>query len=446
MRIAFFDSSIAMQKHSNHLNTYMLAVLVGAIAGLLAAAFHRVLDFLAGLTLSLPAQLPYFSLPGSALSIPTWLPMICASGLSVCVALWLVRRFAPEAHGSGIPQAEVVLSGSTTIRWWRVIPVKFFGSIAAIAPGLLLGREGPTIHMGAACGEMVAGLRQREKHHRKPLIAAGVAAGLGAAFSAPLAGIMLVTEEMRDEFDYNHVSLMCVMLASCTAVMVSYGWLGQGLDLNLGLVGAAPIMELPLYALLGILAGALAVVYNRCLLFAVARFASLGKLHSYLAAAAVGVLIGALLWLAPDLVGAGEHLIERLVTSESTLMLLTGVLILRTVLSVLCYGTGVPGGIFAPLLALGALLGLLFSTGLAHVLPGLSSTPVMFTVAAMGALFAGTVRAPLTAIVLIIELTGAFEASLSIIITCTMASMAAEALSGKPIYSQLRQRGSSGQN
>jgi H+/Cl- antiporter ClcA len=115
-------------------------------------------------------------------------------------------------------------------------------------------------------------------------------------------------------------------------------------------------------------------------------------------------------------------------------------LILRMLLSVLCYGTGVAGGIFAPLLALGALLGLAFSTAVAAFLPDLFSTPTMFVIAAMGAMFAGTVRAPLTGIVLIVELTGAFDAGLTIIITCMTASLAAEALSGKPIYRQLKQR------
>ena len=272
---------------------------------------------------------------------------------------------------------------------------------------------------------------------------AGVAAGLGAAFNAPLAGIMLVTEEMRDEFDYNHLSLLCVMLASCTAVVVSYGWLGQGLDLNLGLVTAPPLTELPLYLLLGTMAGALAVLYNRGLLISVAWFASLGTLYTYLAGAGVGILIGSLLWISPDLVGGGERLIEQAATHPSPLLVLLAILMLRTVLSVLSYGTGVPGGIFAPLLALGALLGLVFSAGLTHLLPGLTSTPLMFTVAAMGALFAGTVRAPLTGIVLIIELTGAFDASLSIIITCAMATIVAGALSGTPIYSQLRKRDAS---
>jgi H+/Cl- antiporter ClcA len=428
------------QKRFVHLYIYLLAALVGALSGMFAAAFHSVLDFLAGQRFSMRTQLPDFTIPGLSVIIPAWLPVIIASGLLVCLSLWLVRRFAPEAHGSGIPQVETILSGKGTIRWRRVLPVKFFSSICAIAPGLILGREGPTIHMGAACGQAVADLSDTAGQHHKPLIAAGVAAGLGAAFNAPLAGIMLVTEEMREEFDYNHVSLLCVIIASCTAIVVSNSWLGQGLDLNLPAVGRAPLVELPLYLLLGLLAGGFAVLFNRCLLISVAWFENLGRLNTYLAAMGVGVLIGVLLWVLPDSVGGGEHLVERLVESKATLSALMAMLILRMLLSVLCYGTGVAGGIFAPLLALGALLGLAFSTAVAAFLPDLFSTPTMFVIAAMGAMFAGTVRAPLTGIVLIVELTGAFDAGLTIIITCMTASLAAEALSGKPIYRQLRQR------
>jgi H+/Cl- antiporter ClcA len=203
-------------------------------------------------------------------------------------------------------------------------------------------------------------------------------------------------------------------------------------------VALAPLAELPYYGMLGIIAGVFAVAFNRGLVSSVAWFSGLGQRYNYLAAALVGGLVGALLWLAPTLVGGGEHLVLQLGNEIPALPILLSILLLRLLLSILCYGTGVPGGIFAPLLALGALLGLVFSASLELFAADVVSTPAMFVVAAMGALFAGTVRAPLTAIVLIVELTGAFDASLSVIITCMAASLVAEALGGKPIYSELR--------
>jgi H+/Cl- antiporter ClcA len=425
-------------KPAIHLPLYLLAALVGALSGLLAGAFHFTLDRLIDLRVLARTELESMSLSPNALALPGWLLMAITSAMLVCFSLWLVRSFAPEAHGSGIPQVEGVLSGVGRIRWWRVLPVKFLGSICAMAPAMVLGREGPTIHMGAACGQMVAELGSRDKKQAKRLVAAGVAAGLAAAFNAPLAGIMLVTEEMREEFDYSHVSLMCVILASCVAIVVSSSWLGQGLELNMSSVALAPLAELPYYGMLGIIAGVFAVAFNRGLVSSVAWFSGLGQRYNYLAAALVGGLVGALLWLAPTLVGGGEHLVLQLGNEIPALPILLSILLLRFLLSILCYGTGVPGGIFAPLLALGALLGLVFSASLELFAADVVSTPAMFVVAAMGALFAGTVRAPLTAIVLIVELTGAFDASLSVIITCMAASLVAEALGGKPIYSELR--------
>ena len=273
-------------------------------------------------------------------------------------------------------------------------------------------------------------------------MAAGVGAGLAAAFNAPLAAIMLVTEEMRAEFKYNGVSLLCVTVASYMAVIVNSSWLGQGWQLGLAQGIEAPLRELPTFFLLGILVGVFAIVFNRCILGAVSAFSTLQPVYRYLAAAAVGALIGSLVWFIPDGTGGGEQLVMQLNDYSPSLLVLVGLLFLRTVLTALCYGTGVPGGIFAPMLALGALLGLIFSEVIGYLLPHLDSTPAMFMIAAMGALFAGSVRAPITGIVLIVELTGAFDASFSIMVACLGATMTAEGLAGQPIYQQLRNLGS----
>jgi len=151
----------------------------------------------------------------------------------------------------------------------------------------------------------------------------------------------------------------------------------------------------------------------------------------------VGALIGAFLWMIPDSVGGGELLVLKLTTYQAPILILIGLMLLRTLLTAVCYGTGVPGGIFAPLLALGALLGLIFSQCATYLMPGLISGPTVFMVAAMGAMFAGSVRAPLTGIVLILGLTGAFDASFSMLVACVCAGMTAEALSGRPIYKEL---------
>jgi len=433
-----------MPIRSNHFYLYTLALLVGGVSGLVASAFHRTLDFVAYCRLSLHSKLMdsdtlSISFPSTDHPIHIWLFYALVGGLLVCLSLWLMRKFAPETHGSGIPQVEGLLVGKGTMRWWLVLPVKFVASVCAIAPGLLLGREGPTIQMGAACGQMIAGSTHRARPYSKTLMAAGVAAGLAAAFNAPIAGIMLVAEEMRDEFDVTPTALICIALASGSAVTVSYLWLGYGLDLDLQPIESPPLAELPLFMLLGLVAGVWAVGYNRCLLLMVSISDGLGKRSLYLLVTGVGMLVGTLLWYIPNTVGGGEHLIKELIGHNSTLTTLLVLLIVRTLLSVVCYSTGVPGGIFAPLLALGALVGLAFNNAIENFLPQLVSTPTIFAIAAMGAIFSGSVRAPLTGIILIIEITGAFGSSLPIIIACMMAAITAEGLSGEPIYNELKQ-------
>ena len=416
-------------RHTN-LVVYLLAAIVGAITGLIGAAFHYLLDRLVELHSWLHGVLQHSILPG-------WLWFIVAAMILVCTALWLVRRFAPETAGSGIPQVEATLAGAHRLRWWRVMPVKFVAGLLAMAAGLVLGREGPTIHMGSASGQMIADKTKVDPQRSKTLIAAGAAAGLAAAFNAPLAGIMLVTEEMRDEFNYNFVSLQSVILASCMAVVVSDWWLGQGLQLQITAVTLAPLAELPLFLLLGVIVGAFGVLFNKLLLCSVRLFNALAHSWRYIAVALVGASIGALLWFFPNTVGEGEHMLDTVLGRQWTVLVLMSLLAVRTLTSVISYGTGVPGGIFAPLLALGTLLGVAFSVVCMSLMSDMVSSPAVFAVASMGALFAATVRAPLTGIVLVIELTGALEASLTIILTCMMATFTAQFLSGKPIYREL---------
>jgi H+/Cl- antiporter ClcA len=408
---------------------YLLAALIGLLAGLLAAGLHIVLDWLEAQRLLWSAA--------SATSLPLSLLIVGGSGVMVCISLWLVRRWAPEAHGSGVPQVETQLANGIPIRWRAILPVKFFASVLAIGPGMVLGREGPTIHLGAACGQMVADAAGKDSQQNRHLILAGVAAGLGAAFNAPLAAILLITEEMRDQFSYTHRSMVCVAIASLVAVVVCEAWLGQGFELNVGAVAGAALGELPWFGLLGVLAGMVAAVFNSGLVYTVRKAGQFSTSQSYLFALGIGGLVGALVLAVPAATGGGEGLVVQLLEPDGVLTFWLGLLSLRLVLSILCYGTGVPGGIFAPLLGIGALLGAGYSLLLDQWLPGLASTPALFMITAMGAVFAGSVRAPLTGILLILEVTGAYDATLALVTACLAATITAQALRGQPIYRQL---------
>ena len=173
---------------------FLLACSVGAVVGLVGGVFHRSIDALSGWHSSL------------VLSQPGWLSILLVAlvtaTLTVLVA-WLVRRFAPEAAGSGVQEIEGVMADQRVLRWQRVLPVKFFGGIASLSSGLVLGREGPTIHIGASVAAAFAGRLRLGEVDRKGLLAAGAAAGLACAFNAPLAATIFVIEEMRRHFPYS---------------------------------------------------------------------------------------------------------------------------------------------------------------------------------------------------------------------------------------------------
>ena len=409
---------------------YLAAGLVGVLAGLIGALFHAVLDQAAAIRGTVHGLL-------SAAPIPGWLLLMPLGALVLIGAMWLVRRFAPETAGSGVQEVEAILAGERTMRWRRVLPVKLFAGSLAVGSGLVLGREGPTIHMGAALGQLMSERLAPSPGDNRTLITAGAGAGLATAFNAPLAAIIFVIEELREHFDYRFATLQSVILACCASVIVSDWLLGKGPDMPLPDPGIAPLHAVPLFALLGVLIGALGALFNRLLLGSVAAFRALGTAGAYWVAGGAGLILGALVWFMPNTVGGGEGLVEHLLHGQLALPLLLALLAVRLLTTVGSYGVGLPGGIFAPMLALGTLCGVAFAALVSLVAPALAMAPEVFAVAAMGALFAATVRAPLTGIVLVIELTGAQTLTLPIVLTCLTATFTAQGMGGRPIYNAL---------
>ena len=409
---------------------YLAATLVGAFAGLIGGAFHALLDQAAASRGTLRGLF-------DAAPVPGWLLLMMLGALVLVAAMWLVRRFAPETAGSGVQEVEAILAGERTLRWERVLPVKFVAGTLAVGSGLVLGREGPTIHMGAALGQLASERVEPNPAANRALIAAGAAAGLATAFNAPLASIVFVTEELREHFEYRFATIQSVILACCAAVVVSGWMLGQGPDMPMPDLDMAPLEALPLFLILGVLIGALGVLFNHLLLGSVASFRALGTPGAYAAAALTGLILGALLWFAPNTVGGGETLVESLLHGQPALLFLIALFAVRLLTTIGSYGLGLPGGIFAPMLALGTICGAAFAALISLVAPTLALAPEVFAVAAMGALFAATVRAPLTGIILVIELTSAQALALPIILTCLAATFTAEGMGGKPVYSSL---------
>lgn len=407
------------------------ALLVGVAAGLTASAFRLALQ---------AAEIHRLRLQNALSSGGALIAAIVIGGLGGGLGVWLVRRFSPEAAGSGIPHVKAVVMNERTLDWKRVLPVKFVAGVAAIGGGLALGREGPTIQMGAATGLMVAeSLRVKGgRSERTALITAGAGAGLAAAFNAPLAGLIFVLEELQGNF--TPVVFVAAFLASVTADVVGRVLTGEMPVFALRSMPVPRLDALPLAIVLGALCGLAGVVFNRCLLKSLDFFDRLRHWPPFAVGASVGVLVGIVGWCVPDAAGSGGALAERALTGEFALRSLGLLFAVRFVLTMVSYGSGAAGGIFAPLLVLGALGGLAIARVVAWVVPAWAIQPEVFAVIGMGGLLTAIVRAPLTAIVLMIELTGQYDFMVPLLASCLVAYGVAEGLRDRPIYEALRLR------
>jgi chloride channel protein, CIC family len=407
------------------------ALVVGLVAGLLASAFRVALQACELSRIGWIERLP-----------PFWglLAALACATVGSGIGLWLVRRFCPETAGSGIPHLKSVVLGEAELHWARVLPVKFLAGIAGIGGGLTLGREGPTVQMGGATGLMVSGwfrVRQGEGE-RKALISAGAAAGLAAAFNAPLAGLIFVLEELNGRF--TPVVFVASFLAAVTADVVCRVVTGETPVFVLHSAPPPSIQGLPVAALLGALAGLGGVVFNRSLLKSLELFDRLRRWPPFAVGALAGLVVGLAAWIYPGVSGSGAYLSERALSGEIAIRWVLVLLVARFVLTMVSYGSGAAGGIFAPLLVLGALGGLAVGSAVHAVAPAWAEHPESFAVLGMGALFTSIVRAPLTGIVLMIELTGKYDFMLPLLVSSFVAYGIAEALRDKPIYEALRER------
>jgi CIC family chloride channel protein len=406
------------------------ALLVGLVAGLVASAFRlalatvesRRIEFLLGLdpAMRLPWALAFGAVGGG-------------------VGLWLVRRFSPDASGSGIPQIKAFMLGQGDLQWRRLLPVKFLAGVVGIGGGLALGREGPTIQIGGATGLMVSQWFRVKigEGERKALIAAGAGAGLAAAFNAPLAGVMFVLEELAGSF--TPVVFVSAFLASVTADVVSRVVTGEMPVFRLRDMAAPNLHALPAALVLGVVCGFGGVVFNRTLLRSLDWYARL-RWPAWAIGAFSGVIVGLASGLYPGVAGGGGALAEHALQGEIALRWLPLLLAARFVLLMTSYGTGAAGGIFAPLLVIGALGGLAFGRVVHLHFPAWAAQPEAFAVIGMGGMLTSIVRAPMTGIVLMIELTGKYDFMLPLLVCCLAAYGVAEALRDEPIYDALRRR------
>ncbi len=434
---------IAADERTGVFGLAMGAIAAGAWAGLLVSAFRLALRFadrwrehVVDATHHLPAAIGL---------------LLVAGGVTACVtvAAWVVRRYSPFATGSGIPQVEAALG--RTLRFVplaRLILVKFVGGVLAIGAGLALGPEGPSVQMGAAGARIVGDAMRRPWRDVRALIAAGAGAGLAAAFNAPIAGAVFVLEELERRFERR--TAVAAIGASSAAILVSRLLLGNAPLFHVAISpraysGTGPLpyaaaATWPIHLALGALVGVAAALYNRLILLVADVSERIGRHPGEAHAAWIGAAVGIVAWIAPGLVGSGSDMTTQLLAGGLAATAIPAYFVVRYALGVLSHSAFTPGGLFAPLLLLGAQLGLACGL-LAHAaLPGLAIDPLSFAVVGMAAFFAGVVRAPVTGIVLVIEMTAAFTSLLPMLAASFAALTVAQWMGSVPIYDALRSR------
>jgi CIC family chloride channel protein len=408
----------------------VLALVVGCIAGTLGALFRLTLaqaDRLRGVLID----------RAHGLGFAGFVSVVAVCAAAGALAVWLVRRYSPHAAGSGIPHVEAVLNEEIPPAAPRLIPVKFLGGALVIGAGFALGREGPTVQMGASFAYLTGKIFRRSLPDCRVLLAAGAGAGLATAFNAPAAGAIFVLEELARRFEARMA--IAALGASATAIAVGRMLLGDAPDFHVDALLYPAGQARPLYFVLGAVAGLAAVMYSRALLTFIEVADRFDGLHRW-RGALIGAAVGVLAWFAPQLVGGGDPITQRTLASSGTVAALGSVFLLRFALGAVSFAAGAPGGLFAPILVLGTELGLIFGIACRLAFPALGIQPHGFAVVGMVAFLAGVVQAPLTAITLVVEMTANVTMLLSMLGAAFSAMLVAMMLRCAPIYDSLHER------
>jgi H+/Cl- antiporter ClcA len=357
---------------------------------------------------------------------------------ALAYVLGLIVKKEPMVSGSGIPQVKGVLSGQLKMNWIKVIIFKFLGGVLALGVGLSLGREGPSVQLGAAAGQGFSRAMGRLRVEEKYLITCGASAGLSAAFNAPLAGTIFALEELHKNF--SPMVMVPAMVASLTAGFVSQQFFGQMPVFNFGRIKPLPLNHYFYVLLLGIVTGLFGIVFNTALIKTQDFFKNIKILRPELKPAIPFVIAGVLGFVMPEVLGGGGEMIDSLNKISFTLYYVVILLVVKFFFTMTSYGSGVPGGIFLPLLVIGALTGDVYGTVVVKLMDLNPEYIKNFLILAMAGYFSAIVKAPITGSILITEMTGSFSHLLALSIVSVTSYLVTDLFKSKPIYDTLLER------
>ncbi|QNQ81445.1 ClC family H(+)/Cl(-) exchange transporter [Lactobacillus sp. PV034] len=425
--------------------TYILfgAIATGLGTGFVVSVFRWIIDrTMEGLFIIYPVMKHnlWFLLPYIALMfVVCWLIAI------------VIKPQIKNLVGSGVPQIEAVFLKENKMPWWSILWRKFIGGLLAICPGLMLGREGPCIEMGAMIGQGIEKnlIHTKSEIRQQLLFQCGIAAGLSAAFSAPLAGVLFLVEEIT--FSFTPLEVIAALIASFCSDWVTLLFFGTTPCLYLPVNGPLPLKYYWIILVLGVVLGLFGYVYQYCLLSLRPIYSKITKLtklpNVYHSIIPLLLIIPVGLWDAKILGGShvfisslsNAKFMHTMFDSSWEIIFLPLVFfVVRFIYSMISYGSSVPGGIFMPILALGAILGAFAATSLIHM--NLLSTNYYphLIVISMAAYFGSIEKAPFTAILLLTEMVGSVEQILPMVIATFISYYVVDLLGGRPIYEALR--------
>lgn len=403
----------------------LLAIFIGVATGALAVAFRYLLWFATDLCW----QESYDLL--RAVIHKRWYVVILTPAIGGLLIGPIIAKFAPETRGTGVPEvisAVVIRDGQ--IRH-RTTLFKMLSSVISIGSGASVGREGPIVHIGASVGSSLAQVVRLSAEWRRVFLACGAAAGIAATFNAPMAGMLFATEIILVDFQISYLSHIAV--STVTATVISHHFLGRLPTFDVPVFRLGSYWEIPLYFLLGLLAGGIALLFIRSISLIEDAF-DRSRLPIFVRPAIGGLCVGLMAIGWPHVLGVGYQTVNLVLAAKVTLITMTIVVVLKLVATAVSVGSGFSGGIFAPSLVLGALLGGLVGWSANILWPEQATSLPGYALVGMGALVSGATLAPITAIFTIFELTYSFEIILPLMISCIGSLLVVQKFSGFSVY------------
>jgi chloride channel protein, CIC family len=418
----------------------VLSLLVGAGAGLGAVAFRYMI---LGFTYAFTGHRDYSAIGHSSNplipGLGVWF-VVLAPVIGGLIYGPLVSRFAPEARGHGVPEVMLAVNRLGGRMRPQVPIVKSLASALCIGSGGSVGREGPIVQIGSALGSVLGQLARVSESQLRLLVACGAAAGISATFNAPIAGVFFALELILRRFDTD--SFGFVVLSSITADAIGRAAFGSHPFLTLPGFNFTSPLELVLYAGLGVLAVGVGLSFIRVLYAGEDLADRVWRGPSWLRPAAGGILLGLLLLIVPQMYGVGYPVLQHAVAGHYVILALLGLLAAKILATSLTMWIGGSGGVFAPSLFMGAMLGSAYGAVAHDLLPGLAASAGAYGLVGMGAVFAATARAPITGLIIIFELTGDYRIILPLMCAIVVATALSNAITPDTIYTlKLRRRG-----